>query len=247
MGFQKDNPCWLFTLFKMDNKTKQLLKIIKGKLYLGEPSLLFSFGKRCSGKGVIVEIGSYKGKSTMILARGSLFNSNSNVYAVDTFEGTCEGKNKQDTFKDFKKSMDLAGVSNLVIPQKGFSSDISKKFNHLIEILFIDGDHTYEGVIQDIDNWTPKLISNGWVLFHDTSIQGVLKAVTEKVISSMDYSHIGFMGSIIFAKKCPSSKMEKFYLVNFLMPLRNIFINSWKKIPESVKSKIRKKRNDGGF
>jgi len=231
----------------MDKKTKELMKNIPGKLYLTEPSLLWYFGKKCTGKGAILEIGSWKGKSTMLLARGSMKNSNSKVYAVDTFEGTKENSMKKiDTFEDFKENIKKANVENLVIPLVGFSSDICKKFKEPIEILFIDGDHSYEGVLGDIDNWAPKIISGGWILFHDTSSKSVMKAVNQKIISSMDYSKIGFSGSIIFAKKLRGSKIEKNLTKHFIIPLRNCFINIWKNIPENIKGIIRKKRNLGG-
>lgn len=231
----------------MDNQTKYLVKTIPGKLYLGEPSLLWKFGRKCQGKGVILEIGSWKGKSTMLLARGSKTNSKSKVYAVDTFKGTKENSNKIiNTLPDFKENMKKANIENLVTPLVGFSTNVAKTFTEPIEILFIDGDHTYEGVIADIKDWEPKLIKGGWILFHDTSSKSVMKAVKEKIINSKDYSKIGFNGSIIFAKKYPSTFLEKSLKKHFIIPLRTLLIDLWKNIPESVKRMLRKKRNLGG-
>ena len=208
---------------------------------------MYHFGQKCTGKGVIVEIGSWKGKSTMLLARGSIKNSGAKVYAVDTFEGTCETPfKKQNTLKEFKKNIRLAKVNYLVKPLVGFSTDIAKTFKEPIEILFIDGDHSYNGIIADINSWTPKLINNGWILFHDTSNNNVLRAVKEKIINSNNYSTIGFIGSIIFAKKAKGSKLEKFLLLYILFPFRILIINVWKNLPESIKRLFRKKRNEGG-
>jgi cephalosporin hydroxylase len=36
-----------------------------------------------------------------------------------------------------------------------------------IELLFIDGDHSYDGIFGDITNWVPKVMSGGYVVIHD--------------------------------------------------------------------------------
>jgi len=51
-----------------------------------------------------------------------------------------------------------------------------------INVLFIDGDHSYEGVKDDWDNFSPFVVKDGWVFFHDADITspGVVK-VTEEI------------------------------------------------------------------
>lgn len=50
-----------------------------------------------------------------------------------------------------------------------------------IDVLFIDGDHTYEGCKADIDSWYPHMAKKGVMLFHDADATspGVVKAVEE--------------------------------------------------------------------
>jgi hypothetical protein len=51
---------------------------------------------------------------------------------------------------------------------------------HLYDVLFIDGDHSYEGVKSDTINYLPMLRDGGYVIFHDTcSIEGVMKWISE--------------------------------------------------------------------
>lgn len=52
--------------------------------------------------------------------------------------------------------------------------------NLLFDIIFIDADHSYDGVKKDIENYKPFLKSSGWLIFHDTYIcDGVKKAFNE--------------------------------------------------------------------
>lgn len=55
------------------------------------------------------------------------------------------------------------------------------KLDKPVDVLFIDGDHTYEGCKADIDNWFPQMAKGGVMLFHDAdeTSPGVVLAVTE--------------------------------------------------------------------
>lgn len=59
------------------------------------------------------------------------------------------------------------------------TEELGKKVN----VLFIDGDHTYEGCRKDIENWYPQMADNGVMLFHDCdeTSPGVVQAVKEFV------------------------------------------------------------------
>lgn len=64
------------------------------------------------------------------------------------------------------------------------SPDIGNRWiDPLIDVLFIDGDHTYEGCKADIDAWYPHMAKDGVMLFHDcdATSPGVVQAVEEFV------------------------------------------------------------------
>ena len=60
------------------------------------------------------------------------------------------------------------------------------KLGKKVDVIFIDGDHSYEGCKADIDNWYPQMAKNGVMLFHDcdASSPGVVQAVEEFVANN---------------------------------------------------------------
>jgi len=77
-------------------ETKKIADKINGHLSDKEGEFLYSTAKKCLGKGAIVEIGCWKGKSTVYLASGSKAGNNIKVYAIDPHQGT---KDHQDNIK----------------------------------------------------------------------------------------------------------------------------------------------------
>jgi len=49
-----------------------------------------------------------------------------------------------------------------------------------LDFVFIDADHTYEGVKNDIKRWRPKVKPEGWILGHDIDWNSVRQAVEEE-------------------------------------------------------------------
>ena len=69
-----------------------------------------------------------------------------------------------------------------VIFIQGNSREVYKTWDKgEIKLLFIDGDHSYEGVKADVENWYPLVSSPGTILFHDfrADITPVIRAVSE--------------------------------------------------------------------
>lgn len=64
---------------------------------------------------------------------------------------------------------------------KGDSKQVAKVWRYKVHVLFIDGDHTYEGCKADIDSWYPHMAKDGVMLFHDADATspGVVKAIKE--------------------------------------------------------------------
>ena len=69
---------------------------------------------------------------------------------------------------------------------QGKSAMVGKQWKEPIDLLFVDGDHSYEGAKLDIDSWLPHLKQGGYVVFHDfMSHLGITRAVGETLGSGV--------------------------------------------------------------
>jgi len=178
---------------------------IEGWLGENEGKLLYELARKCTGKGVIVEIGSWKGKSTIHLAKGSKAGKNIRVYAIDPHTGSKIQKEKFGklwTFNEFKNNIMNAGLSDIVTPLVKTSEEAAREFKEPVELVFIDGDHDYEMVKLDFELWCPKLVEGGIIACHDTTNwPGPKKAAEKFIYKSGNFKNIGLVGSITYAEK----------------------------------------------
>ena len=174
---------------------KPLIADIPGWLTDEEGEALYELARSCQGKGVIVEIGSWKGKSTVCLGLGSRAGKSVPVYAIDPHADY--------RFGDFKTNVERAGITELVHPIASLSQAAAKGFDEPIELLFVDGSHEYDLVLEDFEQWVPKVVDGGWVAFHDTTwTKGPRKVVGAAVYRSRRFKDVRFVvGSTTVARK----------------------------------------------
>lgn len=90
----------------------------------------------------------------------------------------------RDTFAEFLENTDH--LKKKIIPLRQDSLQAGTHFNKIVDFLFIDGDHSYEGVKKDIKIWMPKLRSGGVLIMHDSGwAEGVQRVIKEDVIQHM--------------------------------------------------------------
>jgi len=124
-----------------------------------------------------VEIGSYLGASALFLASG-MKERVGHVYCVDTWKNEGMSEGERDTFDEFFKNIRL--LKDFITPLRGCSTEVAKTFDKGIDLIFIDGDHEYAGVKDDIESWLPKVKNGGVVVFHDIGwAEGVRRVVKE--------------------------------------------------------------------
>jgi len=144
---------------------------IKGWLTRAEATFLFEAAKRTAPRATIVEIGSFKGRSTICLAKGSLAGNRARVVAIDPHHGNPEHQRqfgRVDTFDEFRQNLLTAGVTHAVLALKDTSLRVAARFDRRVSLLFIDGDHSFEAVRQDLRSWLPLVEPGGVVAIHDS-------------------------------------------------------------------------------
>ncbi|HVB26315.1 MAG TPA: class I SAM-dependent methyltransferase [Mycobacteriales bacterium] len=167
------------------------LEGVAGWLTGEEAETLYTLARRVTGRGVIVEIGSFKGRSTICLALGSRVGAGAPVYAIDPGHGFKR-------FDEFRANIERAGVDDLVIPVAARSEVAFQTFEpERIELLFIDGSHEYRQVMLDFAQWTSKLVDGGMLVMHDTTAAspGSKKVAEDSMYRSRAFRNVRFVYS----------------------------------------------------
>ncbi len=160
-------------------------------------------------RGVILEIGSFKGKSTVGLASIAARYHLGKVVAVDPHtapSSTDPGLGGQaSSFEDFQHTLARTGLTDHVEVHRKFSRELATAWNRPIRLLWIDGDHTYPGAKQDLDLFAPHLATGGVVALHDVlhNFAGPIRVFVEDVLGSDRYGPAGCCGSIGWAQYRP--------------------------------------------
>lgn len=125
----------------------------------------------------IVEIGSYQGRATRAMGDST----NGTVFAVDDWRGLREPWWVEQTNEAERNSLFERFMQNVadLIPEKVVPVRSNHDDVHPFEadMVFIDGDHTYESVTRDIEKWFP--CTNKLICGHDADQYPVMKAVQD--------------------------------------------------------------------
>lgn len=156
------------------------------KTYSNEPALnaLATLAGLVTPGRVIVEIGVFRGGSLAEMAR----HTGQDVYGIDTWglEGAY-ASGSEDPSKYGIENMRLAqkateGLDNVHLI-RGFSTEVARSWpaTRPVELLYIDGEHTYEACWSDFRAWSQFLVADAFVAFDDyrPSHPGVMQAVDE--------------------------------------------------------------------
>lgn len=136
--------------------------------WMGDSQCLFLYSVGLLNTGKLLEIGTFKGKSTACFCAGS--DVDLEIYCIDPFDNFGEYKNYGAVFEKNLKKMNH---SERVYAFKGLSNEFFNKFSDdFFNVIFIDGHHSYENVKGDIINWHPKLKANGLMFGHDYPSDG---------------------------------------------------------------------------
>jgi MMP 1-O-methyltransferase len=190
-------------------KAWQLCQRTPGFLGENEARFLGVLAACVPGRGAIVEIGSFKGKSTVMLASVAARYGLGPVVAIDPHTAPSPTDRilnvTTTTFDDFQESLKIAGVEKHVEAYREFSGVVGKSWNRPIRMLWIDGDHTYRGAKEDFDLFTAHLVNGGVVALHDTlnAFEGPIRVFVEEILRSDRYGPAGVVQSTAWGQFRP--------------------------------------------
>lgn len=132
---------------------------------INERCVLYELAKKQKKGFRAAEIGSFEGATAMVIGQAAM-ERNGSLLCVDTFCSTGMPGKKRDTFRVFFKN--VASYRRYVHYRKGLSLEIARNYKgEGFDFLFIDGDHSYEGVTADIQAWMPLCNRDATIVFHD--------------------------------------------------------------------------------
>jgi predicted O-methyltransferase YrrM len=139
------------------------------------------------------EIGSYIGASTCCFGAALKEQGVGKLICIDTWKNHAMSEGNRDTWAEFLAN--TVDYKEYILPVRGFSTDVVNQVLGLtpqLDVLFIDGDHSYEGVKADWDAYKSFLEPGSIVIFHDYGwADGVKKVVREDVMPLMsDYDRL---------------------------------------------------------
>ena len=157
------------------------LNTVKGFLDNIEGNELTKIARKCSDLGPCLEIGTYCGKSALIIGEACR-KSNNLLFTVDHHTGSEEhqlGEEYHDselydenissfnTLPEFLENLKKSDLKNYILPLIGASKELAKEWKLPLGMVFIDGGHSMEAALADYEYWHPHIVKNGYLLIHD--------------------------------------------------------------------------------
>jgi predicted O-methyltransferase YrrM len=147
-----------------------------------ELNALYDLVIECGIGARVLEIGSYLGASSRYLA-AAVARHDGHLFCVDTWENQTMSEGEYDTFPEFNNN--TKALSQYITPIRKNSRDLVKSdITHPLNLVFIDGDHSYAAVNNDYEKVAPWIVEGGILAFHDCShFEGVSRTIGEALAS----------------------------------------------------------------
>lgn len=158
---------------------------------------LFDAASACHSGDQILEIGSFRGRSTIVLASAAA--EGVTIIAIDPHAGNDRGPQEFDGFVEeaagdhsiFLANLANAGVGNRVQHVRAMSNLAHDQVAGDIAVLYIDGAHRYRPALQDIREWGARVRPGGTLLIHDSfSSIGVTGAIITTLMFGSRFRYV---------------------------------------------------------
>jgi hypothetical protein len=197
---------------------------IPGWLTLAQADLLSEHAAAVPEGGVVVEIGSHQGRSTVTL--GGSVRTGARVVAVDPFPSTWR-YGGEDTESRLRAHLSNAGLTDVVEVRTQPSAEVLATWRGRLDLVFVDGKHDVASVVHDL-RWARHLPLGGRILVHDSfSSIGVTLALLVRILPSNDLRYLGRVGSLaVFERGRPTTADRRQLLAQLPWWLRNLGIKA---------------------
>ena len=154
---------------------------VRGFMPGDEGRALYDAARRYLDGGIGVEIGTYCGKSTLLLGAAAL-ETGSVLFTIDHHHGSEEHQagwefhdatlvdevtGLFDTLPTFRHTLDAAGLDEHVVAVVGKSPVVARGWRSPLQFLFIDGGHTEAAAARDFEGWARWVSTGGALVIHD--------------------------------------------------------------------------------
>ena len=171
----------------------------------------------------IVELGTYSGSSFAAFCQAlEAFGIDGRCYGIDLWEGDIHmGKFDDSLYQGIADYVSTNHPTTGVLIRKEFNAASADFADGSIDLLHIDGTHTYEAVSNDFHTWKPKLSSRSVVLFHDINVTvenvgepakkfGVRRFFDEvkRAYPHFEFAHCYGLGVLLTGPEAPAEVME---------------------------------------
>jgi MMP 1-O-methyltransferase len=165
----------------MDPELRRAAASAPGFMPAAEGQALFEAAAAYAGRGPVLEIGSYCGKSTIYLAAGAR-TAGQPVITVDHHRGSEEHQpgweyhdpdlvdprtGRLDTLPALRATLAAAGLEDHVVVVVGRSAAVARLWRTPLGLVFIDGGHTEQAAVTDYQSWAPWVTPGGVLAIHD--------------------------------------------------------------------------------
>jgi predicted O-methyltransferase YrrM len=175
---------------------------VKGWLTEAQALMLWQAAQDLDAPARVVEIGSYQGRSAIVLARALA--TRGLVVAIDPHAGNDRGPQEEETtaagqsdYECFQANLASAGVDDGVFHVRLASQEALAAVEGAVDLLYVDGAHGYRDARADIRAWGARVRPGGTLLIHDAfSSVGVTRALLRELVLSGDFRYGGRAGSL---------------------------------------------------
>ena len=188
---------------------------VDGWMTHGQAQALYDAAARVPAGGRIVEIGSFRGRSTIVLASAAA--DGVEIVAIDPHAGNDRGPQEIDGYaaeaatdhEVFNRNLAEAGVAQRVRHVRAFSDAAHGEVEGDIDTLYIDGAHRYAPARADIRDWGNRVPPGGTMLIHDSfSSVGVTLAIVRQLLFGNTFRYVGRSRSLTeYRAEAPPSRV----------------------------------------